>query len=116
MALVDASPQGGFRQVGSFKIPDGMKKSWAHPVITDGLLYLRGLNKILCYDVRDPGRAVAPASAMRLWTDDTGKFEIRAVFKGVKEGKVLLEQGDGVILKVPFDRLSSSDQNYLRGL
>ena len=54
MALVDASPQGGFRQVGSFKIPDGMKKSWAHPVISEGLLYLRGLNKILCYDVRDP--------------------------------------------------------------
>ena len=43
-------------------------------------------------------------------------FEIKAVFKGVKEGKVLLEQRDGVMLKVPFDRLSSSDQNYLRGL
>ena len=116
MGLVDASPEGGFRQVSSFKIPDGMKKSWAHPVSSGGLLYLRGLDKILCYDIRDPSRAAAPASAMRLWTDDTGKFEIRAVFKGVKEGKVLLEQGDGVILKVPFDRLSSSDQNYLRGL
>ena len=116
MALVDASPQGGFRQISSFKIPDGMKKSWAHPVVSGGLLYLRGMNKILCYDVRDSRRAAAPASAMRLWTDDTGKFEINAVFKGVKEGKVLLEQGDGVILKVPFDRLGSSDQNYLRGL
>ena len=116
MGLVDPSPQGEFRQVSSFRIPDGMKKSWAHPVISGGLLYLRGLDKILCYDVRDPSRAAAPASPMRLWTDDTGKFEIRAVFKGVKAGKVLLEQADGVILKVPFDRLGSSDQNYLRGL
>jgi outer membrane protein assembly factor BamB len=116
MGLVDPSPQGGFRQISSFKIPDGMKKSWAHPVISGGLLYLRGMNKILCYDLRDPSRAAVPASPMRLWTDDTGKFEIKAVFKGVKEGKVLLEQADGVILKVPFARLSSSDQNYLREL
>ena len=116
MGLVDPSPQSEFRQISSFKIPDGMKKSWAHPVISGGLLYLRGMNKILCYDVRDPSQAAAPALAMRLWRDDTGNFEIKAVFKGVKAGKVLLEQGDGVILKVPFDRLSSSDQNYLRGL
>ncbi len=74
MALVDASPQGGFRQISSFKIPDGMKKSWAHPVISGGLLYLRGMNKILCYDVRDPDRAAAAAQVApvkRLWKDST---------------------------------------------
>ena len=116
MGLVDASPQGGFRQVSSFKIPDGMKKSWAHPVVSGGLLYLRGKDKILCYDVRDPSRAAVPVSAMRLWTDSTGNFQVKAVFRGVKEGAVILEQADGAILKVPFDRLSPSDQSYLRGL
>ena len=116
MALVDASPQGGFRQISSFKIPDGMKKSWAHPVVCGGLLYLRGKDKILCYEVSDSKREAAPAQSVRLWTDDTGNFQVKAVFKGVKEGRVILEQADGAILKVPFDRLSPSDQNYLRGL
>ena len=116
MGLVDASPEGGFRQVCSFKIPDGMKQSWAHPVISDGLLYLRGKDKILCYDVRDPGRAKAPVSATRLWTDDTGNFRVEAMFKGVKQGKILLDKGDGAIMEVPFDRLSEGDRNYLRAL
>ena len=116
MALVDASPQGGFRQVGSFKVPDGMKKSWAHPVISDGLLYLRGLNKILCYDVRDPGRAVVPAPVNRLWTDSTGRFKVEARLKGVDQGKAILEKSDGSVFEISLERLSASDRAYLRSL
>ena len=77
---------------------------------------MRGKDKILCYEVSDSKRVAAPAQSVKLWTDDTGNFQVKAVFKGVKEGRVILEQADGTILKVPFDRLSSSDQNYLRGL
>ena len=111
MALVDASPLGGFRQVGYFKIPDGMKKSWAHRVV-----YLRGLNKILCYDGRDPGRAVVPAPVNRVWTDSTGRFKVEARLKGVNQGKAILEKSDGSVFEISLDRLSSSDQAYLRSL
>ena len=93
-----------------------MKKSWAHPVVSGGLLYLRGKDKILCYEVSDSSRVAPSAPAVRLWTDDTGNFQVKAVFKGVKEGRVILEEADGAILKVPYERLSQSDQNYLRGL
>lgn len=114
MALVDSSPEGGFRQISSFKIPDGMKKSWAHPVVSGGLLYLRGRDKILCYDVRDPSRAVAPAK--RLWKDSTGTFHVEAICKGVQAGNVLLQKNDGTVIRVPIRRLSAADQAHLRGL
>jgi hypothetical protein len=29
-----------------------MEKSWAYPVIADGLLYIRDLDTMWCYDVR----------------------------------------------------------------
>lgn len=116
MGLVDASPLGAFRQISSFKIPDGMKKSWSHPVISNGLLYLRGLDKILCYDVRDPGRASAPASAIRLWTDSSGRFKVEAALKGVQRGKAILKKSDGSIFEISLHRLSSADQAYLRSL
>jgi outer membrane protein assembly factor BamB len=116
MGLVDASPQGGFRQISSFKIPDGMKKSWAHPVVSGGLLYLRGKDKILCYDVRAPGQAAVPASVMRLWTDSTGRFKVEARLKGVNKGKAVLEKSDGSVFEISLDRLSSADQAYLRSL
>jgi len=39
--------------VGSFQLPgSGDRPSWAHPVILDGLLYLREGDAILCYDIR----------------------------------------------------------------
>ena len=115
MALVDASPQGGFRQISSFKIPDGMKKSWAHPVISGGLLYLRGMNKILCYDLRDPNRVAGAAPAKRLWKDSTGRFQVEATFKEIRSGNVVLQKSDGSIIQVPLNRLSAEDQAHLRG-
>jgi outer membrane protein assembly factor BamB len=116
MGLVDASPQGGFQQISSFKIPDGMKKSWSHPVISSGLLYLRGLNKILCYDIRDHVQAAAPTSVTRLWTDSSGQFKVEAALQGVQKGEAILKKSDGSVLKISLDRLSSGDQAFLRSL
>ncbi len=51
MTLVKADP-GSFEEVSSFKVPgSGGMPSWAHPVILDGLLYLREGDKILCYKI-----------------------------------------------------------------
>ena len=53
--LVRATPE-GYKRVGSFKLDghdaDDVRKSWAHPVVTGGRLFVRQDDKIFCYDVR----------------------------------------------------------------
>jgi outer membrane protein assembly factor BamB len=51
MALIEATPE-EYRLKGSFKLASIKGKSWAHPVIVDGLLYLRDQGTLMCYDVR----------------------------------------------------------------
>jgi outer membrane protein assembly factor BamB len=51
--LVEATPE-GYREHGSFQIPDVEHPSWPHPVVSDGRLYLREQGKLFCYDVRAP--------------------------------------------------------------
>ena len=51
VVLIDASPA-GYQEHGRFEQPDRSdKKSWPHPVIADGKLYLRDYDTLLCYDV-----------------------------------------------------------------
>ena len=49
--LVNASPE-SYESKGSFKPEFQEGKSWAHPVVVDGLLYLREQDKLMCYDLR----------------------------------------------------------------
>ena len=51
MALIEADPS-AYKLKGSFKIAANNGKSWPHPVIQDGLLYLRDQDELLCYDIR----------------------------------------------------------------
>ena len=51
MALIEASPS-GYNLNGSFRIGINNGKSWAHPVIADGKLYLREQDKLMCYSLR----------------------------------------------------------------
>jgi outer membrane protein assembly factor BamB len=50
-ALVKADPQ-DYMEVGSFKVGEGKRPHWAHPVVFDAKLYLRDQDRILCYDVK----------------------------------------------------------------
>jgi len=50
----------------------------------------------------------------RTWTDITGKFQIDASFEGYKIGLVSLRKTDDDLISVPMNRLSSSDQRYVR--
>ena len=53
MVLAKASPD-EFEEISSFQAPgsgDSLKPSWAHPVISDGRLYLREGDAILCYKI-----------------------------------------------------------------
>jgi outer membrane protein assembly factor BamB len=51
LALVEASPK-GFNIVSSFKITQGKGPYWAHPVISDGLLYIRHGDVLMVYDIK----------------------------------------------------------------
>lgn len=52
VSLVAATPD-GFQLKGRFDQPDRSgKASWPHPVIANGLLFLRDQDVLLCYDVR----------------------------------------------------------------
>ncbi len=51
MALIEATPQ-EYRLKGRFRIAANNGKSWPHPVVHGGRLYLRDQDELLCYDVR----------------------------------------------------------------
>ncbi len=54
-ALVKADPR-EYKIVSSFKIPKASAQTWTHPVICNGRLYLRGVDQVLVYDIKDHGR------------------------------------------------------------
>jgi outer membrane protein assembly factor BamB len=50
MALIEASPD-EYRLKGEFKLAEVRGKSWPHPVIVGGKLYLRDQDVLMCYNV-----------------------------------------------------------------
>lgn len=52
MALVEATPD-AYKLKGSFKLASHNRESWAHPVVLDGMLYIRDQDELLVYDVRE---------------------------------------------------------------
>ena len=51
VALAEPTPE-GYREHGRFKIPDHGRPSWAHPVVTGGVLYIRDQQSLTAYNVR----------------------------------------------------------------
>lgn len=51
VALIEATPD-AYKLKGSFKPAYQKGNSWAHPVVVDGLLYLREQDQLMCYDLR----------------------------------------------------------------
>lgn len=51
MALIEATPS-EYHLKGSFQLASKNGSSWPHPVIVDGLMYIRDHNTLLCYDLR----------------------------------------------------------------
>ena len=51
VGLAEATPT-GYKEKGRFEIPDKGMPSWAHPVVTDGRLYVRNQDTLLVYNVR----------------------------------------------------------------
>ena len=55
VGLAEATPA-GYREKGRFDIPDKGLPSWAHPVISDGRLYVRNQDTLLAYDIKAAAR------------------------------------------------------------
>ncbi len=51
VGLAEASST-GYREKGRFQIPEKAQMSWAHPVISDGRLYVRNQDTLLVYDIK----------------------------------------------------------------
>ena len=59
-------------------------------------------------------RAPASGQAMRLWTDNTGKFQVRARLVSVLDGKVRLFKENGHFTTVALARLSAADLAFVQ--
>jgi len=51
VGLAEASPT-GYKEKGRFRIADQGLPSWAHPVVSDGRLYIRNQATLASYDIR----------------------------------------------------------------
>jgi len=51
VGLIQIKPD-GYELVSSFKVDKGSKEHWAHPAISDGRLYIRHGEVLMCYDIK----------------------------------------------------------------
>jgi hypothetical protein len=58
--------------------------------------------------------SVAMSAEIRKWTDTTGKHTREASFEQFEDDAVVLVTKDGKLLRIRFDRLSATDQDYAR--
>lgn len=61
------------------------------------------------------GSNAVAAAEWRTWTDQTGKFKIEATLVEVTDTHAVLKKRDGTTVKVPLDRLSGNDREFLKG-
>jgi outer membrane protein assembly factor BamB len=52
IALVKPNPE-KFEIVSSFKVPFGSGVHWSHPVISDGILYVRHMDALMAYNIKE---------------------------------------------------------------
>lgn len=55
-------------------------------------------------------------TGMRTWTNNTGKFKVEAKLRSASKDKVKLEKSDGLVIELPFEKLSTADQALVRRL
>jgi len=58
--------------------------------------------------------SIASGAEVRTWTDRTGKFTRQASFVRIDGDSIILKAPDGKELKLPLDRLSVADQQYVK--
>ena len=69
-----------------------------------------------CQDAGPPAAPRTTGAESRTWNDATGQFQIEAQFVDYGDGKVILKRANGSRLEVELEKLSRSDQAFVRGL
>jgi len=54
-------------------------------------------------------------SDLRTWKDQTGNFQVDAKLVEFTNGQAVLEKTNGTVVRVPIEKLSQSDQDFIRG-
>jgi hypothetical protein len=57
--------------------------------------------------------AFGSTALARTWVDDTGQFRVEAEFVGQEGDVVVLRKADGTLRRVPLERLSQSDREFI---
>lgn len=92
--------------------------------ILTGLLLCFSLSQLCVGQTEQKKEKAKPATAetiaekneLRIWKDSSGKFEVLGRFSRADGETVLLQRQDGKLIRVPLDRLSDQDRDYLRKL
>ena len=64
--------------------------------------------------LRFAGETATADYEARIWSSKSGKHQIRAKFIDLVDGMVRLERPNGDISRVPFEKLSQEDQDYVQ--
>ena len=56
----------------------------------------------------------SPKPASRTWADATGHFSVKARCRSVTDGQAVLETDDGRVVRVPVEKLSDPDREFLK--
>jgi hypothetical protein len=95
------------------KAADAFRKIAATYPDTDTAKLAAAELKKLAGDDAEAGDDDAPKAGHRTWTDTAG-HTLKARCRGVADGKVALESGDGRVVKVPLEKLSDADRKFLK--
>jgi hypothetical protein len=63
--------------------------------------------------IRDQKAEQDRAARTRTWTDAAGKYSVVAEFSGMSSDVVLLRKADGKTIKIPLDKLSDADREWI---
>ena len=70
--------------------------------------------KKLADDGVKPSTKETPKPGRRTWADATGRFSVKARCRGVKDGEAVLETDDGRVVRIPVEKLSEEDREFLK--
>ena len=64
--------------------------------------------------LEEEDKKAEPPPPLREWSDETGKFSIKATFSGVIGDQVRLRKEDGSTVSVSISKLRKADQDYIK--
>lgn len=71
------------------------------------------LSAVFLLAFHGPGSLASAQQKMKIWSDDTGAYSVEAALVAVTSTGVTLKKRNGVVVQVPFERLSKIDRKFI---